>query len=68
MPTYVARVQYPWKVWYEQVVEVQADSEEEARTKAIKLADNNGWDGAYSLDGEAGDTEVWEITEKKADT
>ena len=68
MPAYVARVQFPWTVWIEQVVEVRADSEEEARTKAIKLADDNGWEHAYSLDGESGDTEVWEITEKKADT
>lgn len=64
MPAYVAKVQYPWTIWYEQVVEVEADSLKEAEAKAIKLADDNGWDGALQIDGEAGDSEIWEIDEK----
>ena len=63
-PKFTVRVQYPYTLWYEQTVEVEAATEEEARAAAIKLADANGWDNAIQTgDGEAGATEVWAIEE-----
>lgn len=62
MPKFTARVQYPWTVWYEQTVEVEAATEAEARALAIKAADDKGWDGECRMsDGEAGATEIWTI-------
>ncbi len=63
MAKYRVKVQYVWTECFEQEVEVEAADAGEAKTKAIAEADDD-WERGYKVgDGDAGDTEVIEITE-----
>lgn len=60
MPKFTAIVQFPYTVYHEQTVEVEAANMTEARVLAIQAADRD-WTGARASDGEAGQTSIKEI-------
>ena len=62
MPRFRVQVQYPHTQWYEQTVEVEAATEDDAKVAAIKAADDRGWDDAVQAgDGECGESQVYAI-------
>ena len=62
---YRVKLQYPWVKYYEVEVEVEAANVDDAGEIALQMErdDPTGqfWEKAIDLDGEAGDTEVWEV-------
>lgn len=65
MKDYQVRVQYPYTMWYEQTVEVRAESPEAAQAEAVRQADEViGWDDACNVgEGDYGESVPWAIAE-----
>ena len=62
MPRFRVQVQYPHTQWYEQTVEVEAATEDDAKVAAVEAADERGWDDAVQAgDGECGESRVYAI-------